>query len=404
MLNIKSRQIAWGLVVIVFLGIVAKLFIWLCQLATVPSLDALIQTLGWSLVAPSIFAIVGALIISRQPGNRVGWLMMLIALAVLNPLTTYVATIVEPPVVITPFLWLALWMDGWSWIPAIFPIFLIPLHFPTGRPLSPRWGWVNSFAIALWLVFIVLVALSDTIGPIEGTWVLSNPIGFLTFNQLFINLWGLALIITVTASVISLFVRYRQAKSIERQQIKWLLFGGSILALYYAFSFYFNDETYEIWWVGLLFIISILTIPLAIAIAILRYKLYDIDIIIRRTAVYAILTASLGLVYFCSVVVLQTAVGQATDEQSPLVIVFSTLLIAALFSPLRRRIQAFIDRRFYRRSYNAQQVLAQFAASSRDQVALEQLTQSIHHSIKEALQPATVSIWLNKDRKSTRNG
>jgi hypothetical protein len=172
--------------------------------------------------------------------------------------------------------------------------------------------------------------------------------------------------------------------------------GGSLFALYYAISFFFNDETYQLWWIDLLFIISVTTIPLAIAIAILRYKLYDIDIIIRRTAVYAVLTTTLGLIYFGTVVLLQTIVGRAADEQSPLVIVFSTLLIAALFSPLRRRIQDFIDRRFYRRKYNAAHTLAGFAHTARDEVDMDRLSTALIEVVQDTMQPDNLSLWLSK--------
>jgi hypothetical protein len=147
-----------------------------------------------------------------------------------------------------------------------------------------------------------------------------------------------------------------------------------------------------------MFISSILTIPIAIAIAILRYRLYDIDIIIRRTAVYASLTAALGLIYFGSVVVLQTVVGRATAEQSPLVIVFSTLLIAALFSPLRRRIQSFIDRRFYRNMYDAAQMLAQFAVAARDEVDMETLSAALLRVVEQTMQPEQTSLWLQPSK------
>jgi hypothetical protein len=128
----------------------------------------------------------------------------------------------------------------------------------------------------------------------------------------------------------------------------------------------------------------------------LRYKLYDIDIIIRRTAVYAVLTTTLGLIYFGTVVLLQTAVGRATEEQSPLVIVFSTLLIAALFSPLRRRIQAFIDRRFFRRKYDAAQTIANFARMAGDEVELSVLTKELIQVVEETMHPERVSLWLKK--------
>jgi hypothetical protein len=136
----------------------------------------------------------------------------------------------------------------------------------------------------------------------------------------------------------------------------------------------------------------------------LRYRLWGIDALIRRTLIYLLLSGFLAFVYFGLVTLLQSLFNRFNNQQSPFVIIISTLVIAALFSPLRRRVQSFIDRRFFRRSYNAQQVLAEFAATARDQVELEQLTRSIHHSIEEALQPATVSVWLEQERKTARNG
>ena len=197
-------------------------------------------------------------------------------------------------------------------------------------------------------------------------------------------------------SVASLVVRYRRAQFRERQQIKWLLFAGAAFAGYYVLSLWFEENARAQGLLNLLFVCSILGIPVAIAIAILRYQLYDIDIIIRKTLLYGGLTATLALVYFGSVLLLQSIVGRGADEQSPLIIVLSTLLIAALSSPLRRRLQETIDRRFYRRKYDAQQVLAQFAQTARDEVSLEALTTALASVVQDTMQPESAAIWLKE--------
>jgi hypothetical protein len=199
-------------------------------------------------------------------------------------------------------------------------------------------------------------------------------------------------------------VRYRSAQSLERQQLKWLLYAGALFAVYFGFTFFASDPETDSGWRNFFFVFIIIMMPIAIAIAILRYRLYDIDVIIRRTLVYTILTAALGLVYFGTVVLLQTVVGRSAAEQSPLVIVFSTLLIAALFSPLRRRIQTFIDRRFFRQKYDAGQMLARFAQTARDEVKIEQLTGALSGVVQETMQPSSLTFWLkpmeNERKKS----
>ena len=196
--------------------------------------------------------------------------------------------------------------------------------------------------------------------------------------------------------------RYRRVSTpIERQQTKWFLFGlGLIVALIPVWLFagitgrggFLSDFTQVALWMPLYF---------GLAIAILRYRLWDIDVIIRKTLVYAVLTALLALVYFGSVILLQRLFGTLTGvEQSPLAVVVSTLVIAALFAPLRRRIQDVIDRRFYRKKYDAQQVLAQFAVTARDETDLDALTGELARVVQETLQPERVSVWLRLTQDS----
>jgi hypothetical protein len=190
-------------------------------------------------------------------------------------------------------------------------------------------------------------------------------------------------------------VRYRRAESHERLQIEWLLYAGGLFVVIYASTFVISDIGSQLSALGnLLLLLSILTIPVAIAIAILRYRLYDINVIIRKTLQYGVLTALLALVYFGSVILLQSLVENLTGEQSPIVIVFSTLMIAALFNPLRLRVQDFIDRRFFRKKYDAEQTLAQFAATARDEVGMEKLVVALLDVVAETMQPEKISILI----------
>jgi hypothetical protein len=289
-------------------------------------------------------------------------------------------------------------------MPLIFPILLLPLHFPTGRPPTPRWNWINWLALGMWALLAFVSAFTKNFAYVG---MISNPIGFLpaelperVWNS---APWSLSLFLMAGGSVVSLFVRYGRAQTAERQQIKWLAYAGFFFVAVYGLvvsrGFAGQSSGNDVW-VSILFYLSVLAFAVAIGIAILRYRLYDIDIIIRKTLVYAMLSGLLALVYFGSVVLLQTVVGRAADEQSPLVIVVSTLLIAALFAPLRQRVQAFIDRRFYRQKYDAQQVLAQFAQTARDEVEMDNLTTELLSTIQETMQPEQLSLWLSSDQRA----
>jgi hypothetical protein len=351
------------------------------------------------LAIPAVFAVLGALIVHQRPSNRVGWLMLVAALGSDIP-TGVILGLMPPPEKVTLGIWLLATVDNWSWILLIFPIFLIPLHFPSGQPPTPRWRWVNWLALGLALLFIPLISLTTTIGPATQSWELPNPVGFIPLELLngsFLTFWGIGLITIILGSVGSLFVRYRHAGIVEREQIKWLLYAGAFFAVTYALTFFLTptDANSDAWG-NLALTFAILLLPFAIAIAILRYRLYDIDIIIRKTLQYGVVTGLLALVYFGSIVLLQSLFDAVTGAQSPVVIVISTLLIASLFNPLRHRVQGFIDRRFFRQKYDAQQVLAQFAQTARDEVSLEVLRAELSHVVQETLQPEQVTIWLKR--------
>ena len=210
------------------------------------------------------------------------------------------------------------------------------------------------------------------------------------------------------ASAVSLVLRYRGSKGDERQQIKWIAYAASLVALTYLIAMVASlIHPSEAWltagsvlWLNLLTIaalLSFVTIPIAVGFAVLKYHLYEIDIIINRTLVYGSLTATLVALYFGAIVVLQRVFVTLTGQKSTLAVVASTLLIAALFTPLRRRIQGFIERRFYRRKYDARKTLEAFSARLRDETDLKAVSDDLVGVVRETMQPAYVSVWLRPD-------
>ena len=205
----------------------------------------------------------------------------------------------------------------------------------------------------------------------------------------------------------SLVVGRRGARGVERQQIKWLLYVGPIFfiasGLHIGFYYFWLAEgSWGLWASYLLVIVGGLSGPIAIGIAILRHRLYDIDLLINRTLVYGSLTATLIALYFVGIVVLQRVLVLLTGQQSTLAVVASTLLIAALFNPLRGRIQSLIDRRFYRRNYDARKTLEAFSATLRDETDLQTLNNELVGVVRETMQPAHVSLWLRADTASKK--
>lgn len=395
--------IAWLLFAACAIGLAANVIIWKLGLTAASSPYDAVQTVFWSGVVPLVFSFLAVLIINRRPDNRVGWLMMLIGLATLNPASSIVETMATSPERLTFGLWLVLWMDTWSWMPAIFPLFLILLHFPTGQPPSSRWNWVNRLALGMGVFFLLYSAFGTEIGPLDGRWVTTNPVGFYSFeiiDKLFLVVWTAGLVTLLVASVLSLFVRYRRAPTNMRLQIKWLLFAGLFFTVIFISSAGKSDSN-SIGIQDILFVLSILAIPAAIAIAILRHRLYDIDLIIRRTLVYSLLTGVLSLVYFGGVALSQNFLSGNRGQLPPFVIVLTTLAIATLFNPLRRRLQETIDRHFYRQKYDAEKALGEFAKSARSSTNLLELSSKLVDVVCETLQPDSVNLWLNPGNPQT---
>jgi hypothetical protein len=298
------------------------------------------------------------------------------------------------------------WISNWSWLLLIFPLLLILLLFPNGQPPTPRWRWV-SVAAFVWAALFVLMSTLGQQLTTPNDLAFDNPIGVLREDtvELLAGMWIVGLLTLVVVCAVALFIRYRRTNDTERKQIKWLLYACAVFLVVYigyigGSASRLIDESSTGGYIWEVFLgVSLLTFPVAIGIAILRYRLYEIDVIINRTLVYGPLTGALVMVYFGGVAatqaVLQTFTGQ--QEQPQLAIVVSTLVIAALFNPLRRRIQGFIDRSFYRRKYDARKTLETFSAKLRDETDLEALNAELVGVVRDTMQPAHVSMWLRPE-------
>jgi hypothetical protein len=355
-------------------------------------------------------AVVGCLVLVRQPSNRLGWLFVGIGTlwAVSGATLTAVDYRVHTGGRVNAWLpWLALagsWTSDLIWVSSVTFMFLL---FPDGRLPSPRWRWVAWLVGGFSGIALVLLLLAP--GPLSQVPYFTNPLGLAALEGAvdLLDRLLLAFVGCVMLCLASVFLRYRGANAQVRRQIKWVAYYGLMLAaLYLAQSLTTNvqvpiveDAAYV---VGTLFYTAF---PLVLGFAILRYQLFDIDLLIRRTLVYGVLTGLLALVYFGSVVALESLVRPLTGQSQPaLVTVISTLVIAALFVPLRARVQAAIDRRFYRRRYSAARTLHAFGQQVRDETDLQRLSEHLLHVVDDTMQPASVGLWLKPAPTQGRGG
>jgi hypothetical protein len=356
------------------------------------------------------FPIVGALIASKRPENPIGWICLISGLfwmfiVVSDPLTAYsLASTGSAP---GPVMFDALTLWSWALPLGLLGTFMVML-FPDGRLPSRRWrplAYLSGTAILL-----ASVALTVEPGPLPHRGGVRNPLGI--EGHPWVQAVGAAcvllLALCILASAVSIIWRYRHSGGEIRQQIKWLAFAASFVGVTYLSALiggifvvpeYLFTEGKTPVWISLIFngvLISFAGIPTAIGFAVLKYRLYDIDVIINRALVYGSLTVTLAAVYFGGVAGTQTVFRALTgqEQQPQLAVVVSTLTIAALFNPLRRRIQSFIDRRFYRRKYDAARILAAYGARLRDEVDLKTLSDDLLEVVGETVQPVHASLWL----------
>src|SRR5215203_1616096 len=345
---------------------------------------------------------VGAIVASRRPENPVGWLLCLSS--VLGSISHFgsqyaIYTLLAQPNSLPAgeaFAWIGTWI-----LPIMIGLDVYTfLLFPTGRLPSRRWRWLGWLTVAF--VFVGAISGAVTSDPVDGLGPLRNPLGIEGFtNGYKAVLYPMAPFL-FAASALSVFVRLRRATGVERQQIKWFAYTAGLTAMTVVINIITVAVDAPLWFERAefaMFTAAGIANTVSIGIAILKYRLYDIDVIINRTLVYGALTGTLALVYFGGVTAAQTLLRPLTDqtELPQLVIVASTLVIAALFNPLRRRIQSFIDRSFYRRKYDAAKTLEGFSTQLRNETDLEALSDDLVGVVRETMQPAHVSLWLRPE-------
>ena len=347
------------------------------------------------------FSTVGGLVAYRQPRNPVGWLLC--ATGFFEALTAFAGEYGAYALLAGPLFGGAfgLWIASWTWLAAGSVVLFAFVVFPAGRLPSARWRAVAGLYVLVNCLSVAQVALAP--GPLAETGVrglppVANPFGVEAVAGLSSGLAGALtfplVIFAALTPFAALFARYRRAEGEEgRQQIKWVAYAVTLLTGVIIAVGIWPPLDGSV--AGLvLFFVGFLSIPAAIGIAILRHRLFDIDLVINRTLVYAVLTAALALVYVVGVAFLQFVLRPITGGGSQLAVVASTLAIAALFNPLRRRIQGFIDRRFYRKKYDAKETLLGFGARLRDETDLEALSGDLVGVVQETMEPEHASLWL----------
>jgi hypothetical protein len=336
------------------------------------------------------FATMGTLIASRRPRNPIGWILLGAGVAyTIGGLTIQTEGAGSAPT-------LVMWLSTWVWMAGIGPAATFGLLlFPDGRLPSVRWRPFAWFATSANVLTIAAIALKP--GRFEGETV-ENPLGLAAAPGLIDVIESVgpaALAVAVIGSIASLFVRFRRARSVERQQLKWLSFTGAMVGVALATALVIEgvvgDRAVDL--TNTISSLALAAVPVAMGIAILRHRLYDIDVVINRTLVYGALTATLAATYLGSVLLIGLAVGR-----SGLAVAVSTLAVAGIVRPARARIQAAVDRRFYRRRYDAARTLEAFGARLRDELDLEALGADLRGVVRDTVQPTHVSLWLRSPR------
>lgn len=398
----RHAWLAWTLWTLTAV-LVAFTFLFRWAYLTTDDPGAVIVNAAFLILFVASFSTVGALISVRRPRNAVGWIFcatgLLAVVAVFTDDYAEHGLIIEPGAL--PFVTIAAWVQNWIWPLVLCSTALFVLLFPDGRPPTRRWRpvtWTFAAALAGW-------AVSQALAPGRlvnaGYADATNPFGIEALGSVFWTIGGISLVLllaTSVASLASVIVRFRRSRGTERNQLKWIAYAAAVVLLVVLAQLAveaiapMNDALVNV--MNLTLSTALTSVPIAAGIAILRHGLFDVDVLINRTLVYGVLTATLAGVYVGGVVLLQYLFGTFAGETSQIAVVASTLAIAALFNPLRRRVQAFVDRHFYRGKYDAAKALEGFSARLRGETDLDELSRDVAGVVRETVAPAHVSLWL----------
>jgi hypothetical protein len=388
-------RLAWSAFAFTLALTIAGIF--LLGSPTDPAAGAAEELQGWLLATLAVpFSLVGAVITARRPGNRIGLLLAGGAgsFAAFLTVAGYLVRGTEGGQDLPGLPWAA-WVGNWVWMPAVAALLLLLLVYPDGRLVSRRWRPVAA-AVLAWagLMTVVLVLYPEAVGgggprPAIG---LGGAAGELLRRFARSSFTPIPPALFLAAGAASLVVRARRSRGDERQQVKWLAYPAALLAS----GFLLSGLPVTPWLgnaIATLLWLAVWGLPVAIGVAVLKYRLYDIDRVVSRTLAYALLTALLGLVYAAGVFTLGRLLDPAEGE-SELAVAASTLAVAALFQPLRRRLQVAVDRRFNRRRHDAASTIQAFSARLRDEIDLDTLSQELLDVVNQTMQPTQASLWL----------
>jgi hypothetical protein len=388
----RQARLAWGVCLLVIALVLVKIPLLVPLLGSASVDNPVGESLFQTLSVP--FAAVGALIAARRPANRVGWLLLVGALSLSSTQLawTYVLSVAPDG---GPASGLVGWLGNWLPWPALGALILLLLLFPDGRVLSRRWRPIAWAATAWCVATMLFMALYPQLIADQR---LENPIGLtgrageLMKGMQSSALAGIPLALVLLAAL-SLLLRFRRSQGVERQQLKWFAYVVALVIANIALSSI--DRRLAVV-AGVLHWLLIMCIAGAIGLAILRYRLYDIDRLINRTLVYGLLTALLASVYAAMVLFVGQLSGGIDAGSPSWAVAGATLAVAALVQPARRRIQQVVDRRFNRRKYNTAQTIEAFSTRLRDEVDLDTLSAELLAVIDQTMQPTTVSLWLRQ--------
>jgi hypothetical protein len=344
-----------------------------------------------------LFVALGALVASRQPGNAVSWIFVAIGvIGIGGPFAEHYATyayVTEPGSLVFPGV--ALWVGEWYWIVWLYLTFVFTaLLFPSGHLPSPRWRPAFVLITVAVTVFVVMAGLERELALPFSDFTIENPIGLLPMDDIEEGWMSGPLVLVSFAAIVTAFtalvIRFARSKGEERQQLKLFTFAGVLLIAGFVANAVL--DAIGVGRVEIADLVLFSLVPIAVGMSILRYRLYDIDRIISRTLAYSLVILVLGLTYAGLVLGIQAVLP--VDDNSPLTVAVSTLAVVALFRPLQARVREFVDRRFYRRSYDARVTLEAFSARLRSEIDLRDLEVDLLAVVGDTVGPAHCSLWL----------